>query len=84
MYIVFFDFSYILILSFLDDEEEKEVIYKEIIAATEQVKAIRKEIRFCNEIEKRVPVMKREIKELDERGRKEVENNKRKEREWER
>ena len=70
----------------LDDEEEKEAMYKEIIAITEQVKAIRKEIRFCNEIEKRVPVMKREIKELEERGnrRKEVANNKRKEREWER
>ena len=70
----------------LDDEEEKEAMYKEIEAVTERVKTIRNEIRFCNEIEKRVPAMEREIKELEKRGnrQKEVVKDKRKERSWER
>lgn len=43
-------------------DEEKDAVYKEIIAAKEQIKTIRKEIRFCNEIEKSVPVLKRKLK----------------------
>ena len=51
----------------LDIDEEKDAIYKDIITITEQIKNIRKEIRFCNEIEKSVTVIKKEIKELEER-----------------
>lgn len=51
----------------LNTDEEKDAVYKEIIAITEQIKTIRKEIRFCNEIEKGVPVIKKEIEDLDKR-----------------
>ena len=50
----------------LNTDEEKDVVYKEIIVITEQIKNIRKEIRFCNEIEKSIHVIKNEIKELNE------------------
>mgnify|MGYP004659571143 FL=1 len=70
----------------LNTDEEKDAIYKEIIAVTEQIKTIRKEIRFCNEIEKSVPGIKNEIKELEEREKKQQEmvKNKKKERRYER
>ena len=70
----------------LNADEEKDAVYKDIITITEQIKIIRKEIRFCNEIEKSVPVIKREIKELEEREKrqKELEKNKKKERRCER
>ena len=70
----------------LNTEEEKSAVYKEIIAITEQIKTIRKEIRFCDEIDKSVPVMKREIKELEEREKKQKEmaKDKKKERRFER
>ena len=51
----------------LNTDEEKDAVYKEIIAVTEQIKAIRKEIRFCNEIEKSVPGIKKEIEDLYKR-----------------
>lgn len=54
----------------LNTDEEKDAVYKEIIAVTEQIKTIRKEIRFCNEIEKSIPVIKNAIKELEEREKK--------------
>ena len=65
----------------LNTEEEKDEVYKEIIAITEKIKAMRKEIRFCNEIEKSVSVIKNEIKELEERKnrQKELTKNKKKE-----
>ena len=70
----------------LNTDEEKDAVYKDIIAVTEQIKTIRKEIRFCNEIEKSVPITKNEIKELEEREKmqKEMVKNKKKERRYER
>ena len=70
----------------LKTDEEKEIVYKEIIAATDKIKEIRKEIRFCNEIERSVPVIKKEIKKLEEREKmaKELANTKEKERKYER
>ena len=70
----------------LNTEEEKDEVYKEIIGVTDEIKAIRKEIRFCNEIENSVPVMKNEIREMDEREKmqKELSKSKKKERRWER
>ena len=67
-------------------DDEKDAVYKEIIAITEQIKTIRKEIRFCNEIEISIPVIKKEIKELEEREKKQKEmtKNKKKERRYER
>lgn len=67
-------------------DEEKDAVYKNIITITEQIKNIRKEIRFCNEIEKSVPVIKKEIKKVEEREkkRKEFTKNKKKERRYER
>lgn len=66
--------------------EEKDAVYKNIITITEQIKNIRKEIRFCNEIEKSVPVIKKEIKKVEEREKKQKEftKNKKKERRYER
>lgn len=68
------------------DEEKNVVVYKEIIAVTEQIKAIRKEIRFCNEIEKSFPVIKSGIKQLEEseNRQKEIFKNKKKDRRYER
>ena len=70
----------------LNTDDEKDVVYKEVITVTEQIKNIRKEIRFCNEIEKSVPVIKNEIKELEEREKKQKEmaKGKKKERRYER
>lgn len=69
----------------LNTDEEKDAVYKEIIAITEQIKTIRKEIRFCNEIERSVPVIKKELKELEEREKRQKElAKKKKERRYER
>jgi len=70
----------------LNVDEEKEAVYKDIIDITEQIKSIRKEIRFCNEIERSVPVIKNEIKQLEEREKKQKEmaKSKKKERRYER
>ena len=70
----------------LKTDEEKDTVYTEIIAVTEQIKNIRKEIRFCNEIEKSAPVIKNEIKELEKREnkQKELARNNKKERRHER
>lgn len=70
----------------LNTDEEKDAVYKEIIAVTEEIKKIRKETRFCDEIEKSVSVIKNEIKELEEREnrQKELAKSKKKERKWER
>ena len=70
----------------LNTDEEKDAVYKEIIAITEQIKTIRKEIKFCDEIERSVPVIKNEIKQLEEREKmqKEMTKTKKKERRYER
>lgn len=70
----------------LNKDEEKDAVYKEIIAITEHIKNIRKEIRFCNEIERSVLLIKRKIKELEEREKKQKElaKNKKKDRRYER
>lgn len=70
----------------LKTDEEKEIIYKEIITVTEKIKEIRKEIRFCNEIERSVPIIKKEIKGLEEleKNHQEWIKNKKKERRYER
>ena len=70
----------------LKTDEEKDAVYKEIIAVTEEIKKIRKEIKFCDEIEKSVPIIKDEINELEKREKrqKELDKNKKKERSYER
>ena len=70
----------------LNTDEEKDPVYKDIIAVTKKIKSIRKEIRFCNEIERSIPVIKNEIKELEEREKKQKEmtKNKKKERKYDR
>ena len=70
----------------LNTDDEKDAVYKEIIAITEQIKTIRKEIKFCDEIERSVPVIKNEIKQLEEREKmqKEMTKTKKKERRYER
>lgn len=67
-------------------DEKKDEVYKEIIAVTEQIKAIRKEMRLCNKIEKSIPVIKNEIRKLEEREnrRKEMTKSKKKDRMYER
>lgn len=70
----------------LDSEIEKDSVTKEIIDVTSGLAKVRKEIRLCDEIEKSVPVIKNEIKELEEREKRQKEfiKNKKKERRMER
>lgn len=70
----------------LNNESEKDSVTKEIIDVTSVLQKVRKEIKLCDEIEKSVPLIKNEIKELEEREKKQKEfiKNKKKERRWER
>ena len=51
----------------LDNESEKDVITKEIISVTSEIKKIRKEIKLCDEVGDNSRKMKEQIKELEER-----------------
>ena len=60
----------------LDNESEKDSVTKEIIDVTSVLTKVRKEIKLCDEIYDKVPKMKEEIKEIDN---KEKEKSKEKE-----
>lgn len=60
----------------LDNESEKDSVTKEIIDVTSILAKVRKEIKLCDGIYDKVPKMKEQIRELDE---KEKENAKEKE-----
>ena len=53
----------------LDNESEKDSVTKEIIEVTSVLTKVRKEIKLCDEIEKRVSVIKKEMEDLDKRER---------------
>lgn len=69
-----------------DSEIEKDSVTKEIIDVTSVLTKVRKDIKLCDEIEKSVPVIKNDIKELEEREKRQKEfiKNKKKERRMER
>ena len=56
-----------------DNESEKDIITKEIISVTSEIKKIRKEIRICDEVGDNARKMKEEIKEMDKEKIKEKE-----------
>lgn len=70
----------------LDNESEKENITNQIIDVTAALTKVRKELKLCDEIEKTIPVIKNEIKEIKERENKQIElaKNKKKEKRYER
>ena len=51
----------------LNNESEKDVITKEIISVTSEIKKIRKEIKLCNEVGDNSRKMKEQIKEMREK-----------------
>ena len=51
----------------LDNESEKDSVTKEIIEVTFVLTKVRKEIKLCDEIEKRVSVIKKEIEDFDKK-----------------
>ena len=51
----------------LDNESEKDVVTREIIEVTSVLIKVRKEIMLCDEIYDKVPKMKKQIKEVDEK-----------------
>ena len=51
----------------LDNESEKDSVTKEIIDVTSVLQKVRKEIKLCDEIYDKVPKMKEQLKELDEK-----------------
>lgn len=56
----------------LDNESEKEGITKEIIDVTSALTKVRKEIKLCDEIYDKVPKMKEQIKEVDEKEKQKI------------
>ena len=56
----------------LDSEIEKDSVTKEIIDITSVLTKVRKEIKLCDEIYDKVPKMKEQIKEVDERERQKI------------
>lgn len=69
----------------LDNESEKEVLTKEIINVTSVLQKVRKEIKFCDEVEDNARKMKEQIKEMKEKEQekikiKEKKKNKKKDR----
>ena len=67
----------------LDSEIEKVSVTKEIINVTSGLTKVRKEIKLCDEIYDKVPKMKEQIKEVDEKE-KESKLKKKKDRRYER
>lgn len=51
----------------LDNESEKDAVTREIIEVTSVLIKVRKEIMLCDEIYDKVPKMKKQIKEVDEK-----------------
>ena len=70
----------------LDNESEKDAVTKEIINVTDQIKKIRKEIKFCNEITTRSLEMREQVKKLEEKNRRKQKKvkGKKKDRKYER
>lgn len=64
----------------LDNESEKDSVTKEIINVTSILQKVRKEIRLCDDIYDSVPRMKKQIKEVDEKGNENAKEKKLKER----
>lgn len=56
----------------LDSEIEKDSITKEIIDVTAVLTKVRKEIRLCDGIYDKVPKMKKQIKEVDEKEKQKI------------
>lgn len=56
----------------LDNESEKDNVTKEIIEVTSVLAKVRKEIELCDEIYDGVPRMKEQIKELDDKEKKKI------------
>lgn len=56
----------------LDNESEKDGVTKEIIDVTSVLTKVRKEIRLCDEIYDKVPKMKKQIKEVDEKEKQKI------------
>ena len=56
----------------LDSEIEKDGVTKEIIDVTSVLTKVRKEIRLCDEIYDKVPKMKEQIRELDEKEKQKI------------
>lgn len=59
----------------LDNETEKDVVTKEIISVTFVIEKIRKDIKLCDKVYDKVPRMKEQLRELED---KEKENSKEK------
>ena len=49
------------------DEDKKDLITKDIIIVSKEVAKIRKELKFCEEMQLKVYKMKRQLKEMEER-----------------
>ncbi len=56
----------------LGNESDKEVVTKEIIAVTKELKKVRKEIKLCDDVYDNVTRVKKQLKEMEERGKDKV------------
>ena len=50
-----------------NNEEDRDVITKDIILVTDMLKKVKKEIKLCDAIYNNVPDMKQQIKEVDDK-----------------
>ena len=51
----------------LTNENEKDVVTKEIISVTSAIEKVRKEIRLCDEVSDNARKMKEQLKEMKEK-----------------
>ena len=56
----------------LDNESEKNVVTKDIISVTSEIKKIRKELKLCDEIYDNMPKMKKQLREMDEKKKQKI------------
>ena len=49
------------------DADKKDLITKDIICVSKEVAKVRKELKFCEEIQLKVYKMQRQLKEMEER-----------------
>ena len=63
----------------LTNENEKDVVIKEIISVTSAIEKVRKEIKLCDEVGDNARKMKEQIKEMEEREQGKVKDKKSKE-----
>lgn len=56
----------------LDNESEKDSVTKEIIDVTSVLQKVRKEIKLCDEIYDKVPKMKEQLKELNDKEKQKI------------